>query len=663
MVATNRRTSSSATLIASSEEDSAVALAGDHPHLGLPVSATRAFATSAAMVGRDEDGFGFTATNVYSERDGRPGVDYPWLEGRYLVEQHRATTLTVVNATSSSAGSDCTFPDPCASTESAAAFTYEWSIAALGEEDAEGDSAVATGTGDAFEHVFTTAGHHSVAVKEVDLVTGVSVRSHTEIVVCKYVRREIRSLTSDDREKFLAAMSEVYHLQESEGQVRYGSDYHDIYYFAELHNGLAGDAECDHLHDGLGFFTNHVALANEFERSLQTVDPAVSLPYWDFTMDADRVRLDGANFSAFFDSPIFSEDRFGDVDATSTRRRAAAAEDGDGSVNPPPPAEQSHGLASGRFGNVSVDPADWNRKSDVVNAYGLMRAPWNTNNERTLTRSHTTFGFEVNILPNCEDHAKMLEYSSWSAFGMDAQYLPHGPIHTLIGGTFGGDDWEGYLNHRGYDMVEAQKWAIRSFGAAKDMWRAGTMTCPSTCSADTPASECKCTCQNITAWIDAGESATALATYVHPRFENAARRSSRNGDDLSDDLLKLFCNDDEGLWPLVGDSLSSSSALDPTFWPMHPTMDRLLHWKRLNGFVDETWDDHTYKHADDGVCWGHRADDALLFTDPADGHHYSNTELYGLMDPRNESMPYVYDTFKWSHCEEQGVHMRPAVGA
>ena len=34
---------------------------------------------------------------------------------------------------------------------------------------------------------------------------------------------------------------------------------------------------------------SHVAMGMDFEKSLQSVDPAVTLPYWDFTMDAHKV--------------------------------------------------------------------------------------------------------------------------------------------------------------------------------------------------------------------------------------------------------------------------------------------------------------------------------------------------------------------------------------
>ena len=40
------------------------------------------------------------------------------------------------------------------------------------------------------------------------------------------------------------------------------------------------------FHDGVGFLTSHLLLTNIFERSLQLVNPKLSLPYWDFTIEA-----------------------------------------------------------------------------------------------------------------------------------------------------------------------------------------------------------------------------------------------------------------------------------------------------------------------------------------------------------------------------------------
>jgi hypothetical protein len=43
---------------------------------------------------------------------------------------------------------------------------------------------------------------------------------------------------------------------------------------------LMGRGPADHMHDGLGFLTHHMALSRMFENVMQLVNPKVSLPYW-----------------------------------------------------------------------------------------------------------------------------------------------------------------------------------------------------------------------------------------------------------------------------------------------------------------------------------------------------------------------------------------------
>lgn len=51
-----------------------------------------------------------------------------------------------------------------------------------------------------------------------------------------------------------------------------------------LYRKTGGDKICDHLHDGTGFATSHMALTLMFERAVQAVDPSIAVPYWDFTI-------------------------------------------------------------------------------------------------------------------------------------------------------------------------------------------------------------------------------------------------------------------------------------------------------------------------------------------------------------------------------------------
>lgn len=83
-----------------------------------------------------------------------------------------------------------------------------------------------------------------------------------------------------------------------------------------------------------------------------------------------------------------------------------------------------------------------------------------------------------------------------------------------------------------------------------------------------------------------------------------------------------------------GDQLESASPMDPSFWPIHPTIERLYMLKKLRGyFSDESWPSiGTSSYGED--CTGHDADDVIpllgIFTNDhtvrATHHHPRGTE-------------------------------------
>ena len=127
----------------------------------------------------------FTATNFYHLRDGKPGIDYPWLENVKLVEPHRETTLLVDNPREG--------------------FSYRWEVrGSSGISADEVHTAVAKGHEAIL--LFPHLDENTITLKEVD-ETGAVSRRLDEVVMVKYVRREIRTLTDDDREELLDSVS------------------------------------------------------------------------------------------------------------------------------------------------------------------------------------------------------------------------------------------------------------------------------------------------------------------------------------------------------------------------------------------------------------------------------------------------------------------------
>ena len=124
--------------------------------------------------------------------------------------------------------------------------------------------------------------------------------------------------------------------------------------------------------------------------------------------------------------------------------------------------------------------------------------------------------------------------------------------------------------------------------------------------------------------------------------------------------------------------------MDPTFWPMHGTMERMWQYSVVTGQVtDFNWpdDDEINITLPDGTiyteyisttegCEGHRGSDVFPFHldsgvdgfevktgirgSPVTGNNLTNREVLASFDPRSNSLTYVYDTFKWDHCVPEG---------
>lgn len=132
--------------------------------------------------------FGFEARNFYHVRDGKPGLQYPWLEGTKLAEPHRETTLTVVDPEDIGVGNE----------EGA---QYNWEV-----RDPGSRKLLATATGLEVVVVFTQLDENIVVLRETR--AGMVTREVEETVMVKYVRREVRTLTDGERDELFDAVSD-----------------------------------------------------------------------------------------------------------------------------------------------------------------------------------------------------------------------------------------------------------------------------------------------------------------------------------------------------------------------------------------------------------------------------------------------------------------------
>jgi len=172
--------------------------------------------------------------------------------------------------------------------------------------------------------------------------------------------------------------------------------------------------------------------------------------------------------------------------------------------------------------------------------------------------------------------------------------------------------------------------------------------------------ECKCIWPNLTAWHHVSETDLWDDLLQKVFSEDYDRVLDKSGNFIGVDLLKILCNDYDTMAPNMGDSLESASPNDISFWPTHPTVERLFIWRRLNSFSDDTWlDDMSWsvKGFLIDYCWGHNWDDVLSWPNhifPGFNGPFTNADIWNITDPAHDHTSYIYDSFTWPHCVEDG---------
>ncbi|CAM9421765.1 unnamed protein product [Ectocarpus sp. 6 AP-2014] len=576
----------------------------------------------------------FQALNFYHIRDGKPAQDYPWLQDVKLVEPHRETTLSVASPRDG--------------------YDYIWEVRSGNTDDTE---VRASARGAEALITLTILDDNVITLKEVNS-DGEIMRQLDELVMVKYVRREIRTLTDDEREELFDAMFTLWDVRVDTGKGKelYGDDYADIYAINRLHFKAAMSETCDHFHDGLGFLTSHSLISNTFEYSLQRVNPKLTLPYWDFTIEDFEAEKSFDDDDLKIVSPIFQESWFGSADP-------------DDNI-----------VKDGRWANTEIpamypgDPGDLN--PDV---YGLLRSRWNINSSPYLTRGMGTLcnTYDVTQIypwPTCELHYWMAtEYSDFYSWVWTSMYAPHGPVHTWIGGVLNCEETMASVSSL-VGEENANSLALYAFDQRKNFWRDGFFDCEGTAAAgateDDVFSAGMCGClgfdlsSNSDDWQTIYYNSTIDFDNVISEYDDETKRM------VVAEVCASTIHD--------GDHLQAGSSLDPTFWPMHPTMERLFMFARLTGNTNDLdWPDADSSSSNEMIsrygddCVGHGGSDVFPFDlldsdhdgfeiktgmkgNPETGNSFTNREVLAAMDPRVDQLSYVYDTFKWDHCLGSG---------
>jgi len=151
--------------------------------------------------------------------------------------------------------------------------------------------------------------------------------------------------------------------------------------------------DCDHWHDGAGFLTHHTAFTLLVEKSLQSIDPSLSLPYWDYGIDSTKY-----SYETIQQSEIFRPDWFGEASPGNAEHRI---DDGGfwSEIKFPDGEKYASNWDIGATGSLNPH----------VNAYGLLRSPWNNNPSPYLGRRNSTYGVRRSFLPTCKDFKRCFQ--------------------------------------------------------------------------------------------------------------------------------------------------------------------------------------------------------------------------------------------------------------
>ncbi|CAM9656056.1 unnamed protein product [Scytosiphon promiscuus] len=566
--------------------------------------------------------------------------EYPQIQNKawaHVAEPYRATTFTA-SSNLGNPGKD----------------VFKWSF----EDGTVIEGRVVT-------HIFTAVGSHEVSLSQTIVSTG-EIRQIQASVMVKYVRREIRQLTYKDREAFFDAMEKLYRLPTSEGNKLYGDDYKGIQFFVQMHLDGAGVQDCDHWHDDAGIMTHHVGYTLLFEQALQVVDPSVSIPYWEYTVESS------AGLTDYGESELFRDDWFG----------AASPENG------------LHTVDKGRWAYLPVMQDAWDY---VHNPYGLLRTPWNTDPTPYVTRHNMTNAEDLTNLVTCGQYQSCFDQVTLAGLNNCLNGGTHGPVHIKLGG-----EWNDPEESLAIDLGYADQVILM----AKYLWRKGYLRLPSSCTTEEHGvgdeSTCRAGCpaevyENLGMkpydvlmdclslhWISGKTGGIIVYDEENEKFTVAGHEDDEDFQDaLWLRILDSLCDPGH-----VGELYTSAAPYDPLFWVIHPTADRFLAWRRKLATeqpdlwtLDETWD---YSHGwvvgetgvtcdwdnvqegsldmptcTSGICGGHNEDDLLPFKVKLKGEtvQMTNREWYNFIYPDNDDLPYMYNEFAWDHCAADGNYI------
>ena len=564
------------------------------------------------------------ADNHYTRKYGavRSKSEYPSMKGADLVEPYVNTTLTVAGVPSNQD------------------WEYQWQIVSPAGVTFD------LGYTDACDFMFTTVTTDETDSWKVYLYayarTGADLKMQAQTskrLVCKYVRRELRTLFEEDRKEVLSALKQIHSLSSEAGTTKFGTPFYNYVTLTAMHNS---NTYC--YHDGLQFLTSHPMFSLMVEKTMQNINPKLTLPYWDFLVEGKEYGAD------FYKSFVYGNDYFGSVDNG---------------------AADSYTMRSGSY--FTGIPHAWDADGDISgtnhNAHGGVFDGYNENANQTLKRSNEFCGLaNTQTWPVPDDLFNCMVNASW-LYGWDE--CMENNIHANFHGWHGGawdcavdfsteyldDKWDGQLDKGQLGFLGPMARAAWYQYAPSNNWT----HCPRTfaCNSATHTGGCKCsskldvdkmTDEEVDGWAQPFIDEVLNGQYQYDKWLEADSKGVwwwKNMDTERSYLfnrLMLKWGSSPGFAGAMGGGPASN---DPIFWVIHPLFEKAAHaWllsDALSGGKYKGW-------TDSGACpgTGSSHNDTMPFPDLFTGTDvkFNNRQLWEKLDPSTSDMlPYIYDQF------------------
>ncbi len=279
------------------------------------------------------------------------------------------------------------------------------------------------------------------------------------------------------------------------------------------------------------------------------------------------------------------------------------------------------------------------------------------------------FSAYTTSLPTCLDFYTWLQQDSLADFLVGSPQSPHASTHGAIGSIYGCDTLDslteaGIILDATAQASLCMKWGFR----LKELYRQNRLTTWAECSYSTndagliTDTNCGVTCSD-----EDGMMSTLLPKALGEEYL---------ADNLTDsqlETIRVFMCDGDAFKIYMGDHIESASPVDPSFWSIHPSLERTMHAKILAGsFTDLTWAnnpklDYVCDKSscyEDGVlsawdecCVGHFENSQFpdfVSGDKTAGIGLTNRQILSQGNPSSSkySLPYIYSNLEWSHCTQ-----------